>query len=52
MGIFDKFKQGLTKTARLMKTDVRDLFKSEGRLVDAGFLEDCSDRREDALREA
>jgi len=39
MGIFDKFKKGLEKTARLLKTDVRDLFKQEGELVDEAFLE-------------
>lgn len=38
MGIFDKFKQGLKKTAQLLNTDIRDLFKSEGRLVDEEFL--------------
>jgi fused signal recognition particle receptor len=40
MGIFDKFKQGLKKTAQLLKTDVRDLFKQEGRLVDDSLLEE------------
>jgi len=40
MGLFDKIKQGLKKTAQLLNTDVRDLFKSEGRLVDEVFLED------------
>jgi len=40
MGFFDKIKQGLKKTAQLLKTDVRDLFKSEGRLVDDAFLEE------------
>jgi fused signal recognition particle receptor len=40
MGLFDKFKQGLSKTARLLKTDVRDLFKSEGRLIDDAFLDE------------
>jgi len=34
MGLFDKFKRGLTKTANLLKTDLRDLFKNEGRLID------------------
>ena len=38
MGLFDKFKQGLKKTTNLLKTDVRDLFKSEGRLIDDEFL--------------
>lgn len=40
MGLFDKFKQGLTKTTSLLKTDVRDLFKSEGRLIDDAFLDE------------
>jgi len=38
MSLFDKFRHGLTKTANLLKTDVRDLFKSEGRLIDDAFL--------------
>lgn len=40
MGLFSKIKQGLQKTVNLLKTDVRDLFKSEGRLVDDAFLEE------------
>ena len=40
MGFFDKIKQGLKKTTRILNTDIRDLFKSEGRLVDDGFLEE------------
>jgi fused signal recognition particle receptor len=40
MGLFDKLKQGLKKTAALLNTDVRDLFKSQGRLVDETFLEE------------
>ena len=40
MGLFDKLKRGLTKTTNLLKTDVRDLFKSEGRLVDDEFLDE------------
>ena len=40
MGLFDKIKQGLKKTAQLLNTDVRDLFKTEGRLVDDAFLEE------------
>ncbi len=43
MGIFDKFKQGLTKTGRLLKTDIRDLFRAEGRLVDQVFLDELFD---------
>ncbi len=37
MGLFDKLKQGLTKTTQLLNTDIRDLFKSQGRLVDDSF---------------
>ncbi len=40
MSFFDKLKQGLAKTGRLLKTDVRDLFKSEGRLIDEHFLDE------------
>jgi fused signal recognition particle receptor len=40
MGLFDKLKQGLSKTWRSLNTDVRDLFKSEGRLVDQDFLDE------------
>lgn len=40
MGFFSKIKQGLLKTARLLQTDVRDLFKSQGRLVDEQFLDE------------
>jgi fused signal recognition particle receptor len=39
-GLFARFRQGLKKTATLLNTDIRDLFKSEGRLVDDAFLED------------
>jgi len=42
MGLFDKIKQGLTKTWQTLNTDVRDLFKSEGRLVDEAFLEELN----------
>ena len=38
MGLFESFKQGLQKTARLLNTDIRDLFKQQGRLVDDQFL--------------
>lgn len=44
MGLFEKFKQGLQKTAQLLNTDIRDLFKSEGRLVDEAFLEELFER--------
>src|SRR5581483_12489973 len=40
MGLFDKLKEGLRKTTRLLNTDIRDLFKSEGRLIDDAFLEE------------
>lgn len=40
MGLFDKIKQGLKKTARVLQTDVRDLFKAEGRLVDDSLLDE------------
>ena len=34
-----KFKQSLTKIAQVLNTDLRDLFKTEGRLVDHTFLD-------------
>jgi len=37
-GLFARLRQGLQKTARLLNTDIRDLFKAEGRLVDDEFL--------------
>ena len=40
MGFFAKIKQGLKKTVSLLNTDVRDLFKGHGRLVDDAFLEE------------
>ncbi len=40
MGLLDKFKQGLKKTGQLLNTDIRDLFKGEGRLVDDAFLDE------------
>jgi fused signal recognition particle receptor len=40
MGLFDKLKQGLKKTTQLLNTDIRDLFKAQGRLVDDAFLEE------------
>ncbi len=40
MGLFEKLKQGLKKTAQLLNTDIRDLFKTEGRLVDEAFLDE------------
>ncbi|MGD0518495.1 MAG: signal recognition particle-docking protein FtsY [Thermoguttaceae bacterium] len=40
MGLFDKFKQGLKKTAQLLNTDIRDIFKGGGRLVDDSFTQE------------
>lgn len=40
MGLFDRIKQGLKKTAQLLQTDIRDLFKTRGRLVDQTFLDE------------
>ncbi|WP_430454205.1 signal recognition particle-docking protein FtsY [Rhodopirellula europaea] len=37
-GLFGKMKTGLQKTRRVLGTDIRDLFKAEGRLVDEDFL--------------
>jgi fused signal recognition particle receptor len=39
-GVFGRLKQGLKKTHQLLFTDVRDLFKNEGRLVNDEFLEE------------
>jgi len=38
MGFFDRIKQGLAKTVSILNTDIRDIFKSAGRLVDDEFL--------------
>ena len=40
MGLFDLFKRGLKRTQQILNTDIRDLFKKEGRLVDEAFLEE------------
>jgi fused signal recognition particle receptor len=40
MGFFDTLKRGLSKTKQLLNTDIRDLFKSSGRLVDEAFLDE------------
>ena len=40
MGLLDKIKKGLGRTVQVLQTDVRDLFKSDGRFVDAEFLDD------------
>ena len=39
-GLLDRLRAGLAKTAQVLRTDVRDLFKREGRLVDEDFLEE------------
>jgi fused signal recognition particle receptor len=39
-GFFSRLKSGLSKTAALLKTDIRDLFKREGRLIDDAFLDE------------
>lgn len=38
MGLFDSIRNAVKKTADLLNTDIRDLFKSEGRLIDDDFL--------------
>lgn len=47
MGWFDKVKQalkgGLERTSAALRTDIRDLFKKEGRLFDESFLNDLMD---------
>lgn len=43
-GIFSKMRAGLSKTRRALNTDIRDLFKSEGRLVDDEFLTELFSR--------
>ena len=40
IGLLDRLRSGLAKTARVLNTDVRDLFKREGRHVDETFLEE------------
>lgn len=37
-GLFSRFRQGLQKTTQILNTDIRDLFKQEGQLVDDAFL--------------
>lgn len=44
MGLFDRLKQGLKKTRQVLNTDIRDLFKTEGRLVDESFLGDLFEK--------
>ena len=38
MGFFDSIKKGLAKTVSILNTDIRDIFKTAGRLVDDAFL--------------
>lgn len=40
VGIFGRIKKALVKTYSVLNTDVRDLFKQEGRLVDDDFLKE------------
>ena len=39
-GFLARLRSGLERTRQVLVTDVRDLFKREGRLVDDGFLEE------------
>jgi len=39
-GMLSRFRQGLKKTRQVLGTDIRDLFKDEGRLVDDEFLKE------------
>ena len=39
-GAFSRFRRGLQKTRQVLNTDIRDLFKAEGRLVDEAFLKE------------
>lgn len=39
-GMFAKMRGALSKTRQALNTDIRDLFKSEGRLVDDQFLDE------------
>ena len=43
MGLFDKLKRGLQKTKQILRTDVRDLFKS-GQILDDSLLQDFEAR--------
>ncbi len=38
-GLFARFRQGLKKTTQVLNTDVRDLFKKEGQLLDDEFVD-------------
>ena len=39
-GVFARFRRGLRKTSDLLNTDIRDLLKQEGRLLDEEFLDE------------
>ena len=43
-GLFDRMRGALTKTRQTLSTDIRDLFKSDGRLVDDEFLNELFSR--------
>ncbi len=43
-GFFQQLKSGLSKTRRVLNTDIRDLFKAEGRLVDEQLLDELFER--------
>jgi len=43
MGLFDKLKRGLEKTKQILRTDVRDLFRS-GQILDDSLLQDFEAR--------
>ncbi|MDR1269382.1 MAG: signal recognition particle-docking protein FtsY [Planctomycetaceae bacterium] len=40
MGFFNRIKEGLRKTVQILNTDIRDIFKQKGRLVDDSFLDE------------
>ena len=42
--VFAKMRGALSKTRQTLNTDIRDLFKSEGRLVDDAFLADLFEK--------
>ena len=43
MGLFDRLKRGLEKTKQILRTDIRDLFKS-GDILDDKLLQDFEAR--------
>ena len=43
-GLFSKMRGALSKTRQALSTDIRDLFKAEGTLVDDDFLEELFSR--------